>query len=108
MLQKYIFYLLLLFAPFTASAQQTEKQQQKENSRNEGFSDFENFIKPYKKKLEEISKQKTKIADLSNFTLEERSAYLKYFLLEKKQKMTLNSRNSLLNNKIKIAVIFKF
>ncbi len=86
MQQKYIFYLLLLFAPFTASAQQTEKQQQKENSKNKGFAKFENFIKPYREKLEEISQHKPKIADPSNFTIEERNAYLKHFLLEKKAK----------------------
>lgn len=86
MLQKYIFYLLLLFAPFTVSAQQTEKQQQKENSKNEGFAEFEKFIKPYREKLEEISQHKPKIADPSNFTIEERNAYLKHFLLEKKAK----------------------
>lgn len=86
MLKKNIFYLLLLFATSTASAQQTEKQQQKENSKNEGFAEFENFIKPYREKLEEISQQKPKIADPSNFTIEERNAYLKHFLLEKKAK----------------------
>lgn len=86
MLQKYIFYLLLLFATSTVSAQHTEKEQLKENSKNEGFAEFENFIKPYREKLEEISKQKPKIANPSNFTIEERNAYLQHFLLEKKAK----------------------
>jgi len=86
MIRKYIYYLFLLFAPLFAIAQNTEKEQLKENSKNEGFSAFENFIKPYREKLEEISKQKPIIANQSNFTVEERNAYQNHFLLEKKAK----------------------
>lgn len=86
MIRKYIYCLFLILAPLFVSAQNTEKEQQKENSKNEGFSDFENFIKPYREKLEEISKQKPKIANPSSFTIEERNAYQNHFLLEKKAK----------------------
>jgi len=86
MIRKYIYCLFLLFAPLFVSAQNTEKEQQKENSKNEGFNELENFLKPYREKLEEISKQKPKIANTSNFTMEERNAYLRHFLLEKKAK----------------------
>lgn len=86
MTRKYIYYLFLIFAPLFVSAQNTEKEQQKENSKNEGFNELENFLKPYREKLEEISKQKPKIANTSNFTVEERNAYLRHFLLEKKAK----------------------
>lgn len=86
MIRKFIYCLFLIFAPLFVSAQNTEKEQQKENSKNEGFNELENFLKPYREKLEEISKQKPKIADPSNFTIEERNAYLKHFLLEKKAK----------------------
>ena len=86
MIRKYIYCLFLIFAPLFVSAQNTEKEQQKENSKNEGFNELENFLKPYREKLEEISKQKPKIANTSNFTVEERNAYLRHFLLEKKAK----------------------
>jgi len=86
MIGKYIYCLFLIFAPLFVSAQNTEKEQQKENSKNEGFNELENFLKPYREKLEEISKQKPKIANTSNFTVEERNAYLRHFLLEKKAK----------------------
>ena len=86
MILKYIYYLFLLFAPLFASAQQAEKQQQKETFKEEGFAEFENFIKPYREKLEEVSQQKPKIANPSNFTMEERKAYAKHFQLEKKAK----------------------
>lgn len=86
MIRKYIYCLFLIFAPLFVSAQNTEKEQQKENSKNEGFNELENFLKPYREKLEEISKQKPKIANISNFTVEERNAYLRHFLLEKKAK----------------------
>jgi len=86
MIRKYIYCLFLIFAPLFVSAQNTEKEQQKENSKNEGFNELENFLKPYREKLEEISKQKPKIANTSNFTVEERNTYLRHFLLEKKAK----------------------
>ena len=86
MIRKYIYCLFLIFAPLFVSAQNTEKEQQKENSKNEGFNKLENFLKPYREKLEEISKQKPKIANTSNFTVEERNTYLRHFLLEKKAK----------------------
>ena len=86
MIRKYIYCLFLIFAPLFVSAQNTEKEQQKENSKNEGFNELENFLKPYREKLEEISKQKPKIANTSNFTVEERNTYLRHFLLQKKAK----------------------
>ena len=85
MILKYI-YLLLFFAPLLASAQNTEKEQLKEISKMEGLSDLENFLKPYREKLEEISLQKPKIANTSNFTVEERNAYVRHFQQEKKAK----------------------
>ena len=85
MISKYIS-LLLFFTPLLVSAQNTEKEQQKEISKNESGSDLENFLKPYREKLEEISLEKPKIANPSNFTIEERNAYSKHFLLEKKAK----------------------
>lgn len=90
MIRKYIYLLMLLFAPLLTNAQHTViKEQQKENYKSQGFYDFENFIKPYKEKLEEISLQKPKIANPSNFTVEERTAYIEHFLLEKNAKKDL-------------------
>jgi len=86
MIRKYIYCLFLIFAPLFVSAQNTEKEQQKETSKKEGLSDLENFLKPYREKLEEISAQKPKIADPSHLTLNERNAYIAHFLTEKKAK----------------------
>lgn len=86
MISKYIFYLFLLFAPFIANAQQTVTDKLKDNSKKEGLSDFENFLKPYTDKLAEISAQKPKIADPSRLTLDERNAYIAHLLLVKQAK----------------------
>lgn len=86
MIRKYIYHLLFLFAPLVSSAQHIGNEIFKENNKNKGLSELENFLKPYREQLEEISKQKPKIANPSNFTMEERNAYLEHFLLEKKAK----------------------
>lgn len=53
---------------------------------NEGLKSYNDFIKPYENELTELAKQKPKIGNPSNFTVEERNAYLQHFLLEKKAK----------------------
>ncbi len=85
MLQKYLS-LLLLCAPLLTSAQHTVEDQPKENLQNEGLTEFENFIKPYTEKLQEIAKKKPKAANSSKFTAEESKAYREHYQKEKKVK----------------------